>query len=264
MQRDFLEPGGFGAMLGNDVTTLQRIVPACRRLLALAREHGMHVIHTQEAHDPQLADCPPSKKARGGLSCGIGDNGPLGRVLVIGEAGADFVAELQPEAQRHRAAQAGQGRVPRHRAGRAAACQGHHPPADRRRDHRGLRADDDARGQRPRLRMPAGAGLRGQLLPAVPRRGGRDGGGAGRHRRLGGAAGGGAGRIGGRHERTRRIEQVAAGRGGRPGAAAAAGGRDAGATARPRPNASPGWWARRGATWARWTWWSSPSTRCTA
>ena len=68
MQRDFLEPGGFGAMLGNDVTTLQRIVPACRRLLALAREHGMHVIHTQEAHDPQLADCPPSKKARGGLS----------------------------------------------------------------------------------------------------------------------------------------------------------------------------------------------------
>ena len=97
MQRDFLEPGGFGAMLGNDVTTLQRIVPACRTLLALARKHGLHVIHTQEAHDPQLADCPPSKKARGGLSCGIGDKGPLGRVLVIGEAGADFVAELQPE-----------------------------------------------------------------------------------------------------------------------------------------------------------------------
>jgi nicotinamidase-related amidase len=97
MQRDFLEPGGFGAMLGNDVTTLQRIVPACQQLLALARRHGLHIIHTQEAHDPQLADCPPSKKARGGLSCGIGDKGPLGRVLVIGEAGADFVAELQPE-----------------------------------------------------------------------------------------------------------------------------------------------------------------------
>jgi biuret amidohydrolase len=96
MQRDFLEPGGFGAMLGNDVTTLQRIVPACQQLLALARTHGMHVIHTQEAHDRQLADCPPSKKARGGLSCGIGDTGPLGRVLVIGEAGADFVPELKP------------------------------------------------------------------------------------------------------------------------------------------------------------------------
>jgi nicotinamidase-related amidase len=97
MQRDFLEPSGFGAMLGNDVTTLQRIVPTCKKLLALAHSHGLHVIHTQEAHDPQLADCPPSKKARGGLACGIGDKGPLGRVLVIGEAGADFVAELQPE-----------------------------------------------------------------------------------------------------------------------------------------------------------------------
>ena len=96
MQRDFLEPGGFGAMLGNDVGRLTGIVPACAQLLALAREHGMHIIHTQEAHDPQLADCPPSKKARGALTCGIGDKGPLGRVLVIGEAGADLVPELQP------------------------------------------------------------------------------------------------------------------------------------------------------------------------
>ena len=96
MQRDFLEPGGFGAMLGNDVTTLQRIVPACQALLALAREHEMLVIHTQEAHDAQLLDCPPSKRARGGLTCGIGDVGPLGRVLVVGEPGADFVAQLQP------------------------------------------------------------------------------------------------------------------------------------------------------------------------
>ena len=70
MQRDFLEPGGFGAMLGNDVSRLQPIVPACRTLLALARRHGMKVVHTQEAHDPQLADCPPSKRARGGLVCG--------------------------------------------------------------------------------------------------------------------------------------------------------------------------------------------------
>jgi nicotinamidase-related amidase len=98
MQRDFLEPGGFGAMLGNDVTTLQRIVPACVQLLALARRHGLRIIHTQEAHDPLLADCPPSKKARGGLRCGIGDAGPLGRVLVAGEPGADSVAELQPQA----------------------------------------------------------------------------------------------------------------------------------------------------------------------
>jgi nicotinamidase-related amidase len=96
MQRDFLEPGGFGALLGNDVTPLARIVPACVQLLALARARGMKVIHTQEAHDPLLADCPPAKKARGQLACGIGDPGPLGRVLVAGEPGAGFVPELTP------------------------------------------------------------------------------------------------------------------------------------------------------------------------
>lgn len=97
MQRDFLEPGGFGAMLGNDVSLLRPIVPACVRLLALARAKGMAVIHTQEAHDAQLADCPPSKRARGALSCGIGDPGPLGRVLVASEPGAGFVPELLPQ-----------------------------------------------------------------------------------------------------------------------------------------------------------------------
>lgn len=96
MQRDFLEPGGFGAMLGNDVTPLRAIVPACAWLLELARRAGMTVIHTQEAHDPLLADCPPSKRARGKLTCGIGDVGPLGRVLVAGEPGAGFVPELAP------------------------------------------------------------------------------------------------------------------------------------------------------------------------
>jgi biuret amidohydrolase len=97
MQRDFLEPGGFGALLGNDVAPLQAIVPACARLLALARANGMTAIHTQEAHDPELADCPPAKKARGNLGCGIGDRGPLGRVLVAGEPGAGFVPALAPK-----------------------------------------------------------------------------------------------------------------------------------------------------------------------
>jgi nicotinamidase-related amidase len=97
MQRDFLEPGGFGALLGNDVGQLAPIVPACATLLALARSNGMTVIHTQEAHDANLADCPPAKKARGHLACGIGDAGPLGRVLVDGEPGAGFVPALAPE-----------------------------------------------------------------------------------------------------------------------------------------------------------------------
>ena len=55
MQRDFIEPGGFGAALGNDVTPLQEIVPTVRQLLALARRHGLPVIHTRECHVPELA-----------------------------------------------------------------------------------------------------------------------------------------------------------------------------------------------------------------
>jgi nicotinamidase-related amidase len=97
MQRDFLEPGGFGAMLGNDVTALGDVAACCARLLAWARGGGLRVIHTQEAHLPDLSDCPPSKRARGRLAVGIGDAGPLGRVLVVGEPGADFVPECRPQ-----------------------------------------------------------------------------------------------------------------------------------------------------------------------
>src|SRR3954447_9383356 len=73
MQRDFLEPGGFGAMLGNDVSLLASAVEPLQRVLAAVREVGMTVIHTREGHRPDLADAPPSKLARGGLACGIGD-----------------------------------------------------------------------------------------------------------------------------------------------------------------------------------------------
>ncbi len=37
MQRDFLEPGGFGEMLGNDVSQLRRTIEPNRRLLAAWR-----------------------------------------------------------------------------------------------------------------------------------------------------------------------------------------------------------------------------------
>ncbi len=96
MQRDFLEAGGFGAMLGNDVSKLGDVAVQCAALLAWARGRGLHVIHTQEAHARDLSDCPPAKKARGNLSCGIGDPGPLGRVLVEGEPGSDFVPQCRP------------------------------------------------------------------------------------------------------------------------------------------------------------------------
>ena len=95
-QRDFVDPGGFGEALGNDVSLLRAAVPPARRVLEAAREAGLFVVHTREGHRPDLADCPPAKKARGRLSCGIGDAGPMGRILVRGEYGHDIVDELKP------------------------------------------------------------------------------------------------------------------------------------------------------------------------
>jgi len=96
-QRDFVDPGGFGEVLGNDVSLLRRAVPPAERVLKAARRHGLLVIHTREGHRPDLTDCPPAKKARGRLKAGIGDRGPMGRILVRGEAGHDIVKELYPE-----------------------------------------------------------------------------------------------------------------------------------------------------------------------
>jgi biuret amidohydrolase len=96
MQRDFLEPGGFGAALGNDVLLLRRAIAPSQRLLDAARDAGLCVIHTREGHRPDLADLPATKKARGRLPAGIGDPGPMGRILVRGEDGHDIIPELYP------------------------------------------------------------------------------------------------------------------------------------------------------------------------
>jgi biuret amidohydrolase len=96
MQRDFLEPGGFGAMLGNDVSQLRRTIAPNQRLLQAWRTAGLPVIHTREGHRPDLADLPPAKKIRGRSKTCIGDIGPMGRILVRGEAGHDIIPELYP------------------------------------------------------------------------------------------------------------------------------------------------------------------------
>ena len=96
MQRDFIEPGGFGDALGNDVSRLEAIIPATAALIALARQEGWFVIHTREAHKPDLSDCPPSKIRRGNAPVKIGEAGPMGRLLVTGEPGNGIVPELAP------------------------------------------------------------------------------------------------------------------------------------------------------------------------
>jgi biuret amidohydrolase len=96
MQRDFVYAGGFGEALGNDTSLLLKAVPPTERVLQAARRAGLLVVHTREGHRPDLADLPRAKKRRGHLKVGIGDLGPMGRILVRGEHGHDIVDELKP------------------------------------------------------------------------------------------------------------------------------------------------------------------------
>ena len=98
MQRDFIEPGGFGDTLGNDVARLEAIVPTTAALIALFRDQGLPIVHTREAHRPDLSDCPPAKRLRGKPGLRIGDEGEMGRILIAGEPGNQIVPELAPAA----------------------------------------------------------------------------------------------------------------------------------------------------------------------
>ncbi|MBV9191330.1 MAG: cysteine hydrolase [Betaproteobacteria bacterium] len=94
MQRDFVEPGGFGETLGNDVARLAAIVPTVRRLLDACRHAGLLIVHTREGHRADMSDCPPAKRLRGSPTLRIGDPGPMGRILTMGEPGNEIVPEL--------------------------------------------------------------------------------------------------------------------------------------------------------------------------
>ncbi len=96
MQRDFLEPGGFGAALGNDVGLLRSAIAPTARVLHACRDAGMLVVHTREGHRPDLSDLTPAKRVRGHFRTCIGDPGPMGRILVRGEPGHDIIPELTP------------------------------------------------------------------------------------------------------------------------------------------------------------------------
>ncbi|MFP5077837.1 cysteine hydrolase family protein [Rhizobium sp. YIM 134829] len=96
MQRDFIEKGGFGDSLGNDVARLEAIVPTVAALIDLFRREGWLVIHTREAHKPDLSDCPPAKIRRGNPSLKIGEAGAMGRLLISGEPGNAILPALAP------------------------------------------------------------------------------------------------------------------------------------------------------------------------
>jgi len=98
MQRDFVEPGGFGDTLGNDIGRVASIVPTVARLIAFARARGWTVVHTRESHAADLSDCPPAKRTRGAPTLRIGDEGPMGRILVRGEPGNAIVDACAPVA----------------------------------------------------------------------------------------------------------------------------------------------------------------------
>lgn len=97
MQRDFLHWNGYAAQAGLDVARMRGAIGPIRRLLDTAREVGMLVVHTREGHRPDLSDCWPAKLERSRVAgAEIGSPGPLGRLLVRGEYGHDFIDELAP------------------------------------------------------------------------------------------------------------------------------------------------------------------------
>jgi nicotinamidase-related amidase len=98
MQRDFLEPDGYIHRLGCDLRGLRAAIEPVRRVLATARARGFRVVHTREGYRDDLSDLQPWKRPRHpNEAVAIGERGPLGRALIRGEPGWNFVPELRPE-----------------------------------------------------------------------------------------------------------------------------------------------------------------------
>ena len=167
MQRDFVLPGGFGEKLGNDTSLLLAAVDPIARVLQQARDIGMLVIHTREGHRPDLTDCPPAKLTRGGQTF-IGEDGPMGRILVRGEQGHDIIHQLYPIDGEPVIDKPGKGSFYATDLAGHLAEPGHQDPHRVRCDPGGLRPHHRARGQRPRLRMRGALRRRRLLLPGVP------------------------------------------------------------------------------------------------
>ncbi|KAK5170682.1 uncharacterized protein LTR77_005272 [Saxophila tyrrhenica] len=105
VQKDFVDPAGFGSIQCGSAeifATVRSVVSRIKTALGASRSLGLHVVHTREGHVPDLSDLPASKRYRqvnspsGHHTLGIGDQGPMGRLLVRGEEGHDIVNELAP------------------------------------------------------------------------------------------------------------------------------------------------------------------------
>ena len=185
MQRDFLEPGGFGEMLGNDVSQLRRTIEPNKALLAAWRGGGPAVIHTREGHRPISATSAGQEESRPRRACASATPGRWAASSIRGEPGHDIIPELYPRCRRTGHRQAGQRRVFRHRPSRHPAELGITAARRHRRHHRSLRATPRSAKPTTAATTASSPPTAGLLLPRVPGNGPEDDQGAGRHLRLG-------------------------------------------------------------------------------
>ncbi len=144
MQRDFCLPGGFADSLGNDLNNIAPCIPVIARLQQAFRMCGLPVIHTKECHRPDLSDLPTAKRNRGNPPMKIGDTGPMGRILIDGEEGTDFIEQNAPIEGELVIAKPGKDAFYATGLESYLETAPHHPPGDHRSHYRGLRTDDDA------------------------------------------------------------------------------------------------------------------------